>query len=515
MRLPSPFAPALHRAFALSVAALALAALGPLALHPAGAQDPAPPGPPAAQPAAATIPYRSPGGRWSVRLPAGWLPRTVPDSAELVDRVRFGGPLGPFAGIQVETLRRDLPLPVMVKRLRDGVRRRGTVVQEESRAPIGGRAAWVGEYLVVQGELRLRVVQAALDLGPRKLLLAFTGPDPLRAQERALFADLLASAALGALPVEGGAEVEFAMREFGGGALRIDLPSGGVAREEGARVEVTWEELGLEFRAAWRRTAQTPAEAARADFADLEPAEQEGLVTEVVKQEEAAFADGRGVRVSYRLLDQGARILCGMATYRATGPGELLVYGLTRLGGEDLEAGVGMARGVARAAIQPRLGAGLGAAPALETEAEIWQGRGRVKLPAGWAAAAVAVQEATPGVPAAVEKRYACAPTAPDLGVTAATGTVAGGGAAFEAWLRGKAYRKRDRAEVGPARPISVGGKAATAWSVTHGPSGDRWSTTLVVRFEGDRFELLASSCPRALEAAYGGLAERVAATAE
>ncbi|MBI5365568.1 MAG: hypothetical protein HZA54_00915 [Planctomycetes bacterium] len=209
---------------------------------------------------------------------------------------------------------------------------------------------------------------------------------------------------------------------------------------------------------------------------------------------------------------KGRRLATLTGLARPGGPGEILFYALARLGEQPFEKLAEDEARLAKAEVSPHFAAPVKtlAAPTVATEA--WKGRAAVKLPAGWTLAKTK-EEKRAGGPEIEESMCWAAPGAADLGVTLWTGTQEGGKAGFETWLSTRRFKKRHHAVVAPPREIQVGGRAAFLWQIEFGSPTDRARATVIAAFAGDRVDVVQAACPRSLEASYGDLAEKIAAT--
>lgn len=460
--------------------------------------------------AAAAEPFHSPGGGWTAEIPAGWKPLPADSATPPPDRARFTGLEGPAVQLKIEGTRIDTPLALLAVQMKEDFAARKLVVENEATGAAGALPTWSYEYVQRTDTLAIRVVQAVADAGRYKVLVSVAGPEPISKAAHDTVARVLASLAV-TPPDEKMPELE--KRAFAAYGLKADLPKGGTVTETPAALEVSWEEANLTFGARWRRTALAPADLARYDISGFDPAEEQGYVVDSLKQEAVQIGGKPAQAASFYLCREGTHALTNTVVYRPAGPGEIVALSFVFLGERKLDDLLSFVQCLTAAEVAPHLAAPAGAAPALKAATEIWKGAAKAKLPEGWAAISERGPRAVAGGPQAEESKLWGAERAADLGVRCECGTIAGGAAAFETWLKEKAFRKREVAMPEPSRDVQVGGRAGKAWTVVNGPSSDRWVADVVAVFDGDRYYMVRANAPASLKAAYGGLAEAVGAT--
>ncbi len=461
----------------------------------------------ASRPAPPEPVYASPDGTWTTVLPEGWTAAPQTPGA-----VKISGPEGPLVAMRVETLRGQPALTILAGQMKHGLKSAGTACENESTECLSGAlTAWTCEYRQEFDGLPMQVVQTLVDGGTVKLLVTLAGPEPLSPRARGACSALLGSVVL--YPSEE-RPPDAAEQSFPGG-LTADLPAGAAAEPSPGLLHLSWEDRGLVFTARWRRTAAPPAEVARFDVEGFDPTEEQGYALEPLKTEAVTVAGKPGHLVRFYLGKDGVRWMTIAILYRASGPGEVVSLGFAFLGEKTLEAILPYEQMLTTAKTEPYFAPPVRKPQVPSVASAIWGGQGKAKFPEGWSAAADSASERPTGSPAPAESLLWSADRAHDLGIRTETGTIPGGATGFAAWLGGKRYKKREVARIAAARPVKVGGRDGTAWDIAHGIASNRWASTVITVFDGDRYWMIAADCPAALQGTYGGLAERVAETVQ
>lgn len=454
----------------------------------------------------------SPSGQWSISVPLSWTAKAAAADQEFTESVHLLGPPLHPAFVSVQVFAQNLPLAAIGFSIKTALAKKGTKLESESRPKIGGRDAYRCEWLLVQGEKTLRMRQAIVDGGPRKVLVTTAFAEPVREDDAQTFEQILASLTVTDTPAAAKPLV-YERRSIPEDGIEVDLPGGGALTRKGAGFQILWQEGGLLFLLDHQRTALSASDYARYDFQSSAEGPEAGMAFEIADEADVKTPQGTAHRIhAYARLNQ-ARFMSITSFSIAAGPGEMLTVGFARLKEVPFTELADLEAKLAGMKVTPVLAAPLAAAPVLAVAAEIWQGRATASLPEGWAIAPTAAAPVAKNAPSPAEEKLWCATGARDLGVTCATGTMTGGRAAYEKWLREKKVRQGNAPVVANPRAIQVDGRPADVFEIEYGPPQDRWIGSVVVAFDGERYDAVECACPARLKAAYGGLAERVAAS--
>ncbi len=458
---------------------------------------------------------QSPGGYWSITVPANWSAQAGPEDPNYLEtQILAAPPSESQPWIQLQVLKSSPPLEVLIENVRGGLRQRGIALEKEWRDPVNGRAAWQFEWIRVdeQGN-RLHIRQGIVEAGTRRVV-ATTG-FPLPPPEGALagYQEVLST-----LEIDEGspaAATDLAWRAFEEDGLRIELPAGGRLSRAEDGLEVAFDELGVVFVATWRRTSLGTGALLRYDLVDSPRNDPEAPAFEVLETQDGPLGGQPASRSRFYVKQQGVRAMTATMVYRETGPGEVLKYGFFRLGEVphlDLarwEGCLDRAQAVAHFAPAPT------SPPALGMRVDVWAGSASAKLPDGWESSPAYPPRPLPGAPAPRESLLWAAERSGDLGVQFETGRFAGGPSDYQAWLQSALLRLRHAPSLAPARETTVAGKPAWRFAGEYGPPADRWMLEAVVILEQETARSIHARYPVRARDVLGGLVDRVAATLE
>ncbi|MBI3272760.1 MAG: hypothetical protein HYZ53_27485 [Planctomycetes bacterium] len=454
----------------------------------------------------------SPRKVWRMRIPAGWTSEPMQDDGAHVEGARMSPPDGGRIVLQVQVLRQNPTMQVFVLSAKTAFEERGQLLLKEGRELLNGRQAWRIEYVHEQPTGRGHVYQWVVDGGSRKIIATGVVEEPVSPDAARVVVESLASLEL---PEEAAppAPVPYAPRDFPEDGLKLELPEGGALTQEGPGFRIVWKEHGLIFNAAWERGAPPTAERLKTQFAAAAGEGAEGLAPELVETQEVKVGEASCLLLHVYYAAKGRRLLTLSALARPSGDGESVLYGLALIGEAPFETMAPLEKRLLAAELRPHFAPPLAELPPLTQDAEAWEGRATLRVPAGWSASPHRLEERGAAAPKAVDTRLWSEKRATDLGLAADATTIAGGVDAYEHWLRERRFPKFQEAAVSERRPLDVGGRAGFAWEMEYGPKEERWHRVVVGVFDGDRADVLTAAHPVRVAAAYASLAERVAAT--
>lgn len=442
----------------------------------------------------------SPGGHWTLDVPADWRVSVQAPDAQFAESVRLIGTGKLF--VEAKIYRENPPLDALVAKLKRDFTLRGVDIDTESQPVLHGHPAFRFELLQGPRATRLRMRHVIIDGKTRKVLLTTVFPEPPAPEAMKAFEDLLASMDIPEAPVPP-APPALEQRSFPEQKLVADVPAGAEVTLAEDELRAAREDLGLSLSVRWLRTTLSAGQ-----VADYALGSGGGAKFEIADRREIQIGERPAVAIrSFELVGK-LRVATRLSLVHATGPEEVAVLTYASVGESPFESLSALEGALARIQAGARFAAAPSAAPALTTATTVWEGRAAVRLPAGWA------PTADPPLPAGFhEAKRCCAPQADDLSVEFLV--FPSGKLEFEAWLTEQKFDSAQGPRLSAARPLGVGGLAGHAWDLEYGPPGDRWTMNVVAVFGRQRGFAILTRTPIRLQAALGGLAEKIAETVE
>lgn len=459
--------------------------------------------------------HKSPAGTWRIEVPEDWTALELPDDQRCVEGVRFvREEAARRLVLQIQVPRRNLSFESLVQMMKGQMEDEGIEISNESREPVDGRSAWRCERPVDAGGVNVLSGQIIVDGGARKIMLVYSGLNPLTDEERETLGAMIQT--LRVAFEEPKLTFEYEAKDFGAAGLKIDLPKGGkTTRESDDGMEITWEESGLIFMAEWDRTPMSCVDRCRFEFGSIDPTEEKEFYPVIFDEAPVQIGGKTCHRVRLHGISRGTKVMTMTALIRAPASGEVQVCAFGIMGEVSLDVLKPLEERLEKAQLKTHFAPPLSAIPGLMTSVKVWEGRASLKVPKDWGTTRVAPPKDRPEGPAVSERKAWGVPGATDLSLRFETGTMTGGAKAYEEWTTKGMFKKRHKAVATKPRAIVVGGREGKAWEVEAGPEKDRWVHRVVVVMDGDRYCEISVHYPVGQKKVYEGLPEKAAATVE